>query len=80
MGGGVIIEPYHVPLNDDGDAHDGVGAINPEHVDGLGEPEGEVAEDAVAQLGRQAGPRRGNGGRQGGCEAGDECGGVLWQR
>ena len=53
-------------MNDDGDAHDWVGVIYLEHADGLGDLEGEVAEDAVVQEGRQARPRWGDSGRQGG--------------
>ena len=75
MGGGVVKEPYDVPVNDDRDAHDWVRVIDLEHSNGLGDPEGEVAEGAVVQEGRQAGPWRGDKGWQGGQEAGDEGGG-----
>ena len=80
MGGRVLKEPHDVPVNDDRDAHDWVGVINLEHSNGLGDPEGEVAEDAVVQEGWQAGPWRGDRVRQGGQEAGDEGGGGPRQR
>ena len=66
MGWGVIVEPHHISVEDEGDADDRVGVFTLKLVYGLCEPGGKVPEDAELELGGESGLLAGGPGGGGG--------------